>query len=228
VSTALRAALRVLLLAALAVYIRAHWPFRSQLKAAAPVDAAPSELGAVNGKVTDATAWRPTRIQLPTRYPLTPPMPAAERWRSAENFTTSARQVMACAHLQAYTYRCDHVGTEHVLMALIDGEHDGALRALRRAGAIPDQLRECIDEAIGPALPPRATHLPFSTELKCALDCSVREVRLRNHSLIDVTHILYGLFAQPECAASRFVIELGARPISVRRSAFDIDIAGAC
>jgi hypothetical protein len=137
---------------------------------------------------------------------------APERWRCSENFTENGRRIVAQAHLQAYTHHSDHVGTEHVLLALVDGQHDPLVSLLRRAGVSPDEVRDRVEEAIGPPGTPRAAHLPYSPHVKRALASSLRRAQQSGGRLIDLEHIVGGLFSQPDSAAAKFVADLGVDP----------------
>ncbi|HZQ32180.1 MAG TPA: Clp protease N-terminal domain-containing protein [Mycobacterium sp.] len=138
-----------------------------------------------------------------------------ERWRRADNFTPAGRRVVAEAHLQAYAHRSDHVGTEHLLLALVAAGHQEVDDILDRLGLSADDLRKRVEEAIGPAQPPRAAHLPYSPLAKQAFAASLQQAQAQNGRLIGVVDLVYGLFSQPAGAAARFVADLGVDPESV-------------
>ena len=148
------------------------------------------------------------------------PLIRPERWRIAENFTPAGRRVLANAHLQAYTHHSDHVGTEHVLIAIIDDCPDQLREFLRGNSTTPDDLRQCIESVIGPAKTPRAAHLPYSPSVKGALDVSAREALATTDQLIDVEHILRGLLSQRDSAAAKFVSGVSPEPVSAREASW--------
>lgn len=138
-----------------------------------------------------------------------------EPWRSPGSFTESGLRIIANAHVEAYAHRSDHVGTEHVLLALIGAQHDVVTETMRHAGLCADDIRARVEEAIGPAQQPRALHLPYSPDVKRAFDASVDEAQVEGDRLIDVADILYGIFAQETCVAARLVADLGVDPGSI-------------
>ena len=58
-----------------------------------------------------------------------------------EKFTRQARQVVVDAHEESRRLGHDHVGTEHLLLALLGPDSDGAARLLAAAGLTPDGVR---------------------------------------------------------------------------------------
>jgi ATP-dependent Clp protease ATP-binding subunit ClpA len=74
-----------------------------------------------------------------------------------ERFTDSARQAVARAEQEATELRSDHIGTEHLLLALATDTTGPAGRALRGAGLDTDALRAAIRRVQRPgALDPDA------------------------------------------------------------------------
>jgi Clp amino terminal domain, pathogenicity island component len=140
-----------------------------------------------------------------------------ERWRCADSFTESGRRIIANAHLQAYAHRSDHVGTEHVLLALINADDEIVIDAFHCVGLRLDDVRRRVEEEIGSAQEPRAAHLPYSPHAKQAFSEGQRAAQLQSDHLIDAAHILYGLLSQQGSAAARFVADLGVDPHAICR-----------
>jgi hypothetical protein len=214
-----RAAVGVLALALLIMSVRQRLSIRprTQLHPAEPV-ADPEHPPAPENVVEPCT---PQPEQHSHRFGAPVPPPATvsslERWRCSDNFTDSGRRIIANAHLQAYAHRSDHVGTEHVLLALVHAEDEMVFDALRHVGLCPDDVRRRVEETIGPAQEPRAAHLPYSPHAKQAFSASQHEAQSQSDHLIDVVHILYGLLSQRGSAAARFVADLGVDPQTICR-----------
>lgn len=66
-----------------------------------------------------------------------------------EKFTTRARQVVVDAQQEAHRLGHDRVGTEHLLLALVGPDGDGAARLLSGAGLTPEGVRAAIVAALG-------------------------------------------------------------------------------
>ena len=71
-----------------------------------------------------------------------------------ERFTDRARQVLAAAQQEATGLRHDFLGTEHILLGLLQGEGVAA-RVLRAEGIDADEVRRAVAERIGtgPSVP---------------------------------------------------------------------------
>lgn len=140
---------------------------------------------------------------------------STESWQSPASFTEPGLRIIAHAHVEAYAHRCDHVGTEHVLLALIGAEDAVVNEMLSRAGLGIKDIRARIEAAIGPPQQPRAAHLPYSPDAKRAFAASADEAQREGDRPIDVADILYGILSQQTCAAARLVADLGADPESI-------------
>jgi len=68
-----------------------------------------------------------------------------------ERFTASARHVVEGAQGQARQLRAPYIGTEHLLLALLEPGAGIAHAVLLEAGASPDRVREDIHRLIGTA-----------------------------------------------------------------------------
>jgi Clp amino terminal domain, pathogenicity island component len=214
-----RAAVGVLALALLIVSVRLRLFVRPR-RQLPPVEAAkgPQRLTLPENSVASCAA-EPEQHGHRFGAPVPPPasVSSLERWRCADSFTESGRRIIANAHLQAYAHRSDHVGTEHVLLALINADNETVADALRDAGLVPDDVRRRVEEEIGSAQEPRAAHLPYSPHAKRAFSASQRAAQSQDENLIDAAHILYGLLSQRDSAAARFVSDLGVDPNAICR-----------
>jgi len=61
-----------------------------------------------------------------------------------ERFTQRARKVLSLAHQEAERARNNFIGTEHVLLGLLDEEGGVAGRVLRELGLTADRVREVV------------------------------------------------------------------------------------
>ena len=61
-----------------------------------------------------------------------------------ERFTQRARRVLSLAHQEAEQSRNNNIGTEHLLLGLMDEEGGVAGRVLRELGMTSDRVREVI------------------------------------------------------------------------------------
>ncbi|MGW1173129.1 Clp protease N-terminal domain-containing protein [Kitasatospora sp. NPDC002543] len=67
-----------------------------------------------------------------------------------ERFTEAARQVVVAAQQEARELRHRHVGTEHLLLAIVGTPGDPAAAVLVEAGLDQEEVRRAVRRALGP------------------------------------------------------------------------------
>jgi ribosomal protein S18 acetylase RimI-like enzyme len=133
-----------------------------------------------------------------------------------ERFTDRARRVVVLAQEEARLLDHDYIGTEHLLLGLIDeGEGIGAL-ALEELGLSAEALRARIEEMIGRGSGMPAGTIPFTPYAKKVLELALRASRALGHDYIGTEHILIGLVDEHEGVAARILREQGVRDADVR------------
>ena len=126
-------------------------------------------------------------------------------------FTDEARRVLDLALDEARTLNSNRVGTEHILLGLVQ-ERDGiAAEALDLVGISLDAVRQQIEQITGQGHEaPAPSHQQYTLRAKRALDMSLREALQLGHHHIGTEHILLGLLREGEGPAAQVLIELGA------------------
>jgi hypothetical protein len=136
-----------------------------------------------------------------------------------ERFTTDARDVVRLAQDQARGLQHDHIGTEHLLLALAAKRDLPAAGALASLGADETALRAAVERAF-----PRGTQsksagqIPFTPEAKKALELSLREALALGHNYIGAEHLLLGLVRVDDGAAATVLSTLGIGGARVREA----------
>jgi ATP-dependent Clp protease ATP-binding subunit ClpC len=120
-----------------------------------------------------------------------------------ERFTDRARHVVVLAQREARTLGHDDIGTEHILLGLIDEGAGVATTALTSMGINLDEMRQAVLDSIGRGAepPPESGHIPFTPEAKKVLELSLREASQLGHNYIGTEHILLGLIREGGGAA---------------------------
>jgi ATP-dependent Clp protease ATP-binding subunit ClpA len=126
-------------------------------------------------------------------------------------FTDEARRVLDLALDEARTRGSNRIGTEHILLGLVE-ERDGvAAGALELMGISLDAVRQQIEEITGQGQEaPAPSHQQYTLRAKRALDMSLREALQLGDHHIGTEHILLGLLREGEGPAAQVLIELGA------------------
>jgi ATP-dependent Clp protease ATP-binding subunit ClpC len=133
-------------------------------------------------------------------------------------FTDEARRVLALAQQEAGTLNHNRIGTEHVLLALVQEREGIAAEALESLGISLDAVRQQVEKITGQVRDgPAASHNLYTLRAKKALDLSLREALQLGHHHIGTEHILLGLLREGEGPAAQVLVELGADLAQVRQ-----------
>jgi ATP-dependent Clp protease ATP-binding subunit ClpC len=133
-------------------------------------------------------------------------------------FTDEARRVLALAQQEAGTLNHNRVGTEHLLLGLVQEREGIAAEALESLGISLDEVRQQVEKITGQVRDgPTASHNLYTHRAKKALDLSLREALQLGHHHIGTEHILLGLLREGEGPAAQVLVELGADLAQVRQ-----------
>ena len=140
-----------------------------------------------------------------------------------ERFTERARRVIVVAQNEARGLDHDYLGTEHILLALMEEGTGVGPEALEAMRITADTVREKVEQITGRGrVPPRKGHLPFTPAAKKVLELSLREALQLGHTYIGTEHILLGLVREGEGVAAQVLAGLGADLAHTRQLVFEI------
>jgi hypothetical protein len=139
-----------------------------------------------------------------------------------ERFTDRARSVLVLAQEEARLLNHPFIGTEHLLLGLIqEGNRLGA-KTLESLGITLPAVRQKVEETIGMAGSPPSGSPPFTPRAKKVLELSLREALQLGHSYIGTEHILLGLVREGEGVAATILVGLGADLEPVRQKLMQV------
>jgi ATP-dependent Clp protease ATP-binding subunit ClpC len=133
-----------------------------------------------------------------------------------ERFTQRARQVLSLAHKEAEGMRQDHIGTEHLLMALAQEESGVAGRVLRELGLETERVREMLERVSGYG-DNTSKKIDLSPGMEQVLGFAIEEARRLNHQYIGTEHLLLALIRSTDGLAKEMLRKLGVTPEQIRR-----------
>ena len=133
-----------------------------------------------------------------------------------ERFTQRARRVLSLAHQEAERARNNNIGTEHLLLGLMEEEGGVAGRVLRELGMTSDRVREVVKRVSGSSSSFDANRVELSMETQQVLEHAVEEARRLGHHYIGTEHILLGL-VRVEGVAMEVLRRLGVTGEQIRR-----------
>ena len=125
-------------------------------------------------------------------------------------FSDQARRAVVLAHEEARTLDHNYIGTEHILLGLLD-EGDGvAARSLQALGISLPAVRQRVEEIIGHGNQAASGHIPFTPRAKKVLQLSRQEAADLGSDCIATEHILLGLIREGSGVAAQVLTRLGA------------------
>lgn len=125
-----------------------------------------------------------------------------------ERFADRARRVLVLSQEQARLLGHSFIGTEHILLGLIDEGEGVAADALTRLDVTLDSVRAMVEGMSGMGSAPSGSP-PFTPRAKKVLELSLRECLQLNDQYIDTEHMLLGLIREGEGVGAQILVSLG-------------------
>jgi ATP-dependent Clp protease ATP-binding subunit ClpC len=139
-----------------------------------------------------------------------------------ERFTDRARRVVVFAQEEARMLDHNSIGTEHLLLGLIQEGEGVAARALDAMGISLEDARRDVEEIIGKGQDVPIGHIPFTPRAKKVLELALREALQLGHNYIGTEHILLGLVREGEGVAAQVLQKRGADLARVRETVVEL------
>jgi ATP-dependent Clp protease ATP-binding subunit ClpC len=134
---------------------------------------------------------------------------------SMEKFTQRARRVLSLAHQEAERSHQGLIGTEHLLLGLLEEEGGVAGRVLRELGLDSSRIREMILRVSGEGRY-EGSKIELAPETQQALEIALEEARKMGHHYVGTEHLLLSLH-QAGGNAAEVLRKLGITEDQVRR-----------
>jgi ATP-dependent Clp protease ATP-binding subunit ClpA len=142
-------------------------------------------------------------------------------------FTSRARKVMSLAQDAARRAKHSQVGTEHVLIGILDEGGNLAVKVLADLDIGADDLRAELQASMTQAPMGKAKgktegktegHLAFTPLSKRALELTAKEALRLGHNYVGSEHLLLGLLATEEGLASKVLRRMGIELHTTRQA----------
>jgi len=140
-----------------------------------------------------------------------------------DKFTDRARKVMALARKEAQRFNHDFIGTEHVLLGLVQEGSGVAATVLKNLDVDSGKIRAEIEKQVqsGHAMH-QMTQLPFTPRAKRVLELCQEAAKELRHNYIGTEHLLLGLIREEQGLAASVLKELGLVLEEVRAEVLEI------
>lgn len=132
-----------------------------------------------------------------------------------ERFTERAQKVILLSQEFAQQFGHNYVGTEHLLLGLMQEGEGIAAEAMRKMGVKLAALKERVMRIVGPGQQ-KAQLLGFTPRTKRIFELSFAEARSLGHSYIGTEHLLLGLVREGEGIGAKILSEMGLSNEKVR------------
>ena len=142
---------------------------------------------------------------------------------SFDKFTDKARKVLVLAQDEARGLHQPYVGTEHILLGLIQEKEGLAAQALERLNIKYDAMVQAIRQVV--TIDENADvsgHLSFTPRVKRVLENSLREAMQMGQSYISTEHLLLGIVREGEGTALDVLGRLGVKGDDIRGALNDL------
>jgi ATP-dependent Clp protease ATP-binding subunit ClpC len=128
-----------------------------------------------------------------------------------ERYTDQARRVLVQAQDEARMRNHNYIGTEHLLLGLVNEGGGVAAEALESLGISLETVRQQVEAIIGMGQQaPRDGHLPFTARTEKVLELCSREAFVFGHHYIGTEHLLLALNRESDGVAGQVLAGLGA------------------
>lgn len=135
-----------------------------------------------------------------------------------DKFDQQARKVLNLAQEEAMRLNHNYIGTEHLLLGLVDVGDSTAVRILKSLDVKPQKVRIQVDMIIGHKDRPVVGEVGLTPRAKKVMELAVDEARRLNHRSIGTEHILLGLVREGEGVAARVLESMGVNLERVRNA----------
>ena len=139
-----------------------------------------------------------------------------------DRFTDRAKKVMNLARQEAQRFNHEYLGTEHVLLGLVQEGSGVAANVLKNMGIDLSKIRMEVEKIVktGPSMVTMG-QLPFTPRAKKVLELSMEEAGNLGHNYIGTEHLLLGLIKENEGIAAQVLLNLGVKLEDVREEVLD-------
>lgn len=135
-----------------------------------------------------------------------------------DKFDEQARRVLSLAQEEAQRFSHPYIGTEHLLLGLVDLEDSTGVRILKSLDVPPHQVHAQVESIIGRGDRIVQSEVGLTPRAKKVVELAVDEARRLNHHYIGTEHLLLGLIREGEGIGARVLESMGVNLERVRQA----------
>ena len=141
-----------------------------------------------------------------------------------ERYTENARDVLSHARREAQKFHHDHIGTEHILLGLIEVKTGVSADILTHHNIDLKHVKQEVEKLVVPGEPSvdeKLPDLPRTQHAQELIDDAVEEARTLKHNYIGTEHLLLALLYEKEGRGAQILGHLGLKLDDVRQDVID-------
>jgi len=146
--------------------------------------------------------------------------PTGDRVRGGlfRHFTDRARKALSAAQQEAREHFHSYIGTEHILLGILDEGTNLGVKVLESLDVEPGDLRDEMVASLLPRSDSSCEKPPFTPLAKAVLERAATESISLGHNYIGCEHLLFGLVAVEDGLASQVLRRMGVEARATRRA----------
>ena len=136
------------------------------------------------------------------------------------DFTQRVRGALIKAREEAHRRHHEYVGTEHLLIGLLDEDDALVMDVLENLGAWPYEIRATVEGMIQngtPSQKPRLPDLPYTPRARVVLDQAIAVAHEFGDGYVGTQHLLLGLIRENQGLAAQAIASAGLTEPILRR-----------
>jgi hypothetical protein len=139
-------------------------------------------------------------------------------------FTDRARKVIQLANQEAQRFNHDYIGTEHILLGLIQEGSGVAAHALRNLEIDLRKIRLEVEKILHPSREAVVymRRLPQTPRARKVIEYAIEEARIFDHKYVGTEHLLLGLIREEEGLGAQVLLNLGLKLENVREEVLNL------
>ena len=128
-----------------------------------------------------------------------------------EKYTEAAKHALDLAKKAALSYGHVALGTEHILLGLMEEPTGTAGKVLKEAKATPEKLKELLDKLVHGENEEKSGKkaLEYTPRAEYVLENAVEEAESFHQELVGTDHLLLALIKETDCVAARLLFTMG-------------------
>ena len=144
-----------------------------------------------------------------------------------ERLTDRASKVMALANQEAQRFNHEYIGTEHILLGLVNEGSGVGANVLKNLDIDLRKVRLEVEKLVksGPEMVTMGK-LPQTPRAKKVIEYAIEEARNLNHNYVGTEHLLLGLLREHDGVAAQVLLNLGLKLEEVREEVLNLLGAG--